>query len=139
MRLLAVIKEPANVARYLAAVGEATEAPRRYPGRGPSYWKSRVLRRHVLDDDEAAGTPAGQARSRSGRSDRGAGVCALRRNRRQRTARGQDRDCALRPNRAWRMPRKALAQSREGSIERSGCWPTALVSPTPTEESAWTS
>jgi hypothetical protein len=37
MRLLAVIKEPANVARYLAGVGEATELPRRSPGRGPPY------------------------------------------------------------------------------------------------------
>jgi len=55
MRLLAVIKEPANVARYLASVGEATEVPRRSPGRGPPYWKSRVLRRHVLDDDEGGG------------------------------------------------------------------------------------
>ena len=35
MRLLAVIKEPASIARYLAAVGEASELPRRSPGRGP--------------------------------------------------------------------------------------------------------
>ncbi len=55
MRLLAVIKEPANIARYLAAVGEATEVPRRSPGRGPPYWKSRVLRRHVLGGDEGGG------------------------------------------------------------------------------------
>ena len=31
MRLLAVIKEPASITRYLAAVGEATEVPRRSP------------------------------------------------------------------------------------------------------------
>lgn len=37
MRLLAVIKEPASIARYLAAVGEATEVPRRSPSRGPPY------------------------------------------------------------------------------------------------------
>ena len=55
MRLLAVIKEPANIARILAAVGEATEVPRRSPGRGPPYWKSRVLRRQVLgEEDECA-------------------------------------------------------------------------------------
>lgn len=35
MRLLAVIKEPANIARSLAHVGEATEVPRRSPDRGP--------------------------------------------------------------------------------------------------------
>lgn len=50
MRLLAVIKEPANTTRHLAAVGEATEVPRRSPGRGPPYWKSQVLRRQVLGD-----------------------------------------------------------------------------------------
>jgi hypothetical protein len=44
-RLLAMIKEPASIARNLAAVGEATEVPRRSPSRGPPYWKSRVLRR----------------------------------------------------------------------------------------------
>ena len=47
-----MIKEPASIARYLAAVGEATEVPRRSPGRGPPYWKSRVLRRQVLGDEE---------------------------------------------------------------------------------------
>ena len=52
MRLLAVIKEPANIARYLAAAGETTEVPRRSPGRGPPYWKSQVLRRQVLGDEE---------------------------------------------------------------------------------------
>jgi len=35
MRLLAVIKQPASIARYLAAVGEASELARRSPGRGP--------------------------------------------------------------------------------------------------------
>jgi len=52
MRLLAMIQEPASIARYLAAVGEATEVPRRSPGRGPPYWKSRVLRRQVLGDQD---------------------------------------------------------------------------------------
>ena len=54
MRLLAVIRDPAQVARYLAAVGEATELPRRSPGRGPPYWKSQVLRRLALAEDEGA-------------------------------------------------------------------------------------
>jgi len=52
MRLLAMVKEPASIARYLAAVGEPTEVPRCSPGRGPPYWKSRVLRRRVLGDED---------------------------------------------------------------------------------------
>ena len=60
MRLLAVIKEPANIARYLAAAGETTEIKHRSPGRGPPYWKSRVLRRQVLgDEDEGGGRGSG--------------------------------------------------------------------------------
>ena len=53
-RLVAVTKEPANIARHLAAVGETTEVPRRPPSCGPSYWKSQVLRRRVLGDDEGS-------------------------------------------------------------------------------------
>ena len=37
MKLLALVKSPASIARYLATVGEATEAPPRSPGRGPPY------------------------------------------------------------------------------------------------------
>ena len=56
MRLLALVKDPASIARHLATVEEATEVPQRSPGRGPPYWKSRVLRRQVLgDEDEGAG------------------------------------------------------------------------------------
>ena len=51
MRLLALVEDPANIARYLAAVGEATEVPRRSPGRGPPYWRSQVLRRQVLHEE----------------------------------------------------------------------------------------
>ena len=53
MRLLAVVKNPAGIARYLAAAGELTEVPSRAPGRGPPYWKSQVLRRQALGDDSA--------------------------------------------------------------------------------------
>jgi hypothetical protein len=55
MRLLAM-EDPANVAPFLAAMGEATQVPRRSPGRGPPYWKSRVLRRQALgEEDDAQG------------------------------------------------------------------------------------
>jgi hypothetical protein len=56
MKLLGLVKDAASISRTLATVGEATEVPRRSPGRGPPYWKSRVLRRQVLgDEDEGAG------------------------------------------------------------------------------------
>jgi len=51
MKLLAMLTDPVQVARYLAAVGEATEVPRRSDNRGPPYWKSRVLRRLALGED----------------------------------------------------------------------------------------
>jgi hypothetical protein len=55
MRLLAMVTEPASIARYLAATGEATEVPRRSPGRGPPYWKSQALRQRVLGDEDSGG------------------------------------------------------------------------------------
>ena len=51
MKPLALVTDPASIARYLAAVGEATEVPRRSPNRGPPYWKSRVLRRLGHEED----------------------------------------------------------------------------------------
>jgi len=35
MRLIAVVKNPASIARYLAAAGELTEVPGRSPPRVP--------------------------------------------------------------------------------------------------------
>jgi Putative transposase/Transposase zinc-binding domain len=55
MKLLGLVKAPASIARYLATMGEATEAPQRSPGRGPPFWKSRVLRRQVLGDEDEGG------------------------------------------------------------------------------------
>ena len=51
MKLLAVVKNPISVARYLAAAGELTDAPERSPPRTPPYWKSRVPRRQALGSD----------------------------------------------------------------------------------------
>jgi hypothetical protein len=48
MRLLALVRNPAGIARYLAAAGELTDIPRRSPDRGPPYWKSQVLRRQAV-------------------------------------------------------------------------------------------
>ena len=47
MRLIAVVKNPASIARYLAAAGELTKVPGRSPPRAPPYWKSQVLRRQA--------------------------------------------------------------------------------------------
>ena len=55
MKLLALVKGPASIARYLAAAGEAAEMPRRSPGRGPPYWRSRVLRLKVLGEEDEGG------------------------------------------------------------------------------------
>ena len=52
MRLLARVEDPASIARFLAAGGEATEVPPRSPGRGPPYWKCRVLRRQALGEED---------------------------------------------------------------------------------------
>ena len=55
MRLLAVVKNPLSIARYLAAAGELTDVPGRAPGRGPPYWKSRVLRIQAVGDEGDGG------------------------------------------------------------------------------------
>ena len=55
MKLLALVKGPVSIARELAAALEVTEVPRRSPGRGPPYWKSPVLRRQVLGEEDEGG------------------------------------------------------------------------------------
>jgi hypothetical protein len=52
MRLLALITEPPEVARFLRHVGEATEPPARATARAPPYWQSRVFRRR--HDEQSA-------------------------------------------------------------------------------------
>ena len=44
MRILALVRDPNDVGRFLRAIGEPTEAPERAPARGPPYWASRALR-----------------------------------------------------------------------------------------------
>jgi len=61
MKLLALVKRPASISRYLAAAGAAAELPRRSPGRGPPYWKSRVLRLKVLGEEDEAGGRGSEA------------------------------------------------------------------------------
>ena len=44
MRILALVRDPNDVRRFLHSLGEATEAPERAPARGPPFWASRALR-----------------------------------------------------------------------------------------------
>ena len=53
MKLVALIKNKASIARYLAGTSEPTELPPRSPDRGPPYWKSTILRRQALGYDDA--------------------------------------------------------------------------------------
>jgi hypothetical protein len=55
MTLIAMVTDPASIARYLAAVGEATEVKHPSPNRGPPYWKSPVLRRRATGDEDGGG------------------------------------------------------------------------------------
>jgi hypothetical protein len=50
MKLVALIKEPRSITRFLAALGEPTDVPVRSPSRGPPYWKSTLLRRKALGE-----------------------------------------------------------------------------------------
>ena len=68
MRLLAVVKNPLSIARYLTAAGELTDVPSRAPSRGPPYWKSQVLRRQARGDEGHGG---GDGRGHGGGHDRG--------------------------------------------------------------------
>jgi hypothetical protein len=53
LRLVALMTEPKEIARYLRALREPTTAPARSPARGPPYWSSRILRRRAGDVDAA--------------------------------------------------------------------------------------
>ena len=44
MRILALVRDPDEVRRFLQALGESTAPPKRAPARGPPYWASRALR-----------------------------------------------------------------------------------------------
>ena len=45
MKLIALVKKPESIARFLAGIGEPTCVPERSPPRGPPYWRSTLLRR----------------------------------------------------------------------------------------------
>ena len=49
MKLRAVLKEPANVSRYLRHLDVPTELPPRAGARDPPYFKSQVVRRKLSE------------------------------------------------------------------------------------------
>ena len=49
MKLMAMVTKSSSIAKYLAEIGEPADLPDRSPSRGPSYWKSTVLRQRAPD------------------------------------------------------------------------------------------
>ena len=45
MKVIALVRDPESIARYLRHLGLPTEEPSMAPARGPPFWQSRVLRR----------------------------------------------------------------------------------------------
>ena len=51
MKVIALVQDPASIARYLRHLGLPTEEPSMAPARGPPFWQSRVLRRRYGPPD----------------------------------------------------------------------------------------
>jgi hypothetical protein len=45
MKVIALVRDPESIARYLRHLGLPTEEPSMAPARAPPFWQSRVLRR----------------------------------------------------------------------------------------------
>jgi ribosomal protein S27AE len=56
MKVIALVRDPEGIARYLRHLGLPTEEPSMAPARGPPFWQSRVLRRRY-------GEPPGPAQA----------------------------------------------------------------------------
>ena len=54
MKLIALVRDPENIARYLRHLGLPTEVPPMAAARGPPFWQSRVLRRRYGEPPDAA-------------------------------------------------------------------------------------
>jgi Putative transposase len=54
MRLVALVKDAQNIARYLRHLGLPTDVPPLVPARGPPFWQSTVLRRRYGEPSDAA-------------------------------------------------------------------------------------
>jgi hypothetical protein len=54
MKIIALVRDPQSIARYLRHLGLPTEEPSMAPARGPPFWQSRVLRRHYGEPPDAS-------------------------------------------------------------------------------------
>jgi hypothetical protein len=54
MKVIALVRDPQGIARYLRHLGLPTEEPSLAPARGPPFWQSRVLRRRYAEPPDAA-------------------------------------------------------------------------------------
>ena len=99
-----------TVRNAFGQAGEVTEVPGRAPGRGPHYWKSKVLRRQAPGDE-------GQTKPRvQGRLDRlmiPARYLFLRVEKSAVDVEGEDARCFLAPAPQWpSRPSKTSTRSR---------------------------
>jgi hypothetical protein len=125
MRLLAVVKNPAGIARYLAAPGELTDVPGRLPPRVPPYGKSQVLRRKALGDEgEIGDNPTDHEAAY--RADGKPGTPP-----RVRSLANQGVLGPFRPQRGRRPPGRLRAQPRTSDPNDAG--PTPIAAPRPRE------
>ena len=53
MKIIALVRAPQSIARYLRHLGLPTEEPSMAPARGPPFWRSRVLRRRYGEPPDA--------------------------------------------------------------------------------------
>ena len=53
MKIIALVRDPQSIARYLRHLGLPTEEPSMAPARGPPFWQSRVLRRRYGEPPDA--------------------------------------------------------------------------------------
>ena len=51
-KVIALVRDPEGIARFLRHLGEPTEPPPLSPARAPPYFQSRVLRRRPADQGE---------------------------------------------------------------------------------------
>jgi ribosomal protein S27AE len=54
MKVIALVRDPQGIARYLRHLGLPTEEAPMAPARGPPFWQSRVLRRRYGEPPDAA-------------------------------------------------------------------------------------
>ena len=54
-KVIALVRDPDGIARFLRHLGEPTEPPPLSPARAPPYFQSRVFRRRPADRGELFG------------------------------------------------------------------------------------